>query len=41
MSAEVHRGKLDTFGGIEGPQFQKLLHFIRKNGYEHLVAATK
>jgi L-fucose isomerase-like protein len=36
--------KLDTFGGygvIELPNFQKLLHFICKNGYEHHVAATK
>jgi len=36
--------KLDTFGGygvIEVPQFQKLLQFICKNGYEHHVAATK
>jgi len=36
--------RLDTFGGygvIEVPQFQKLLHFICKNGYEHHVAATK
>jgi L-fucose isomerase-like protein len=36
--------KLDTFGGygvIEVPNFQKLLHFICKNGYEHHVAATK
>ena len=36
--------KLDTFGGygvIEVPEFQKLLHFICKNGYEHHVAATK
>jgi L-fucose isomerase-like protein len=36
--------KLDTFGGygvIEVPEFQKLLHFICRNGYEHHVAATK
>lgn len=36
--------KLDTFGGygvIELPEFQKLLHFICRNGYEHHVAATK
>jgi len=36
--------KLDTFGGygvIEVPEFQKLLHFICKNGWEHHVAATK
>ena len=36
--------KLDTFGGfgvIEVPNFQKLLRFICKNGYEHHVAATK
>jgi L-fucose isomerase-like protein len=36
--------KLDTFGGygvIEVPQFQKLLQFICKRGYEHHVAATK
>jgi L-fucose isomerase-like protein len=36
--------KLDTFGGygvIEVPQFQKLLQFICRNGYEHHVAATK
>ena len=36
--------KLDTFGGygvIEIPQFQKLLQFICRNGYEHHVAATK
>ncbi|HXC99013.1 MAG TPA: fucose isomerase, partial [Verrucomicrobiae bacterium] len=36
--------KLDTFGGygvIEVPEFQKLLHFICRRGYEHHVAATK
>ena len=36
--------KLDTFGGygvIEVPNFQKLLQFICRNGYEHHVAATK
>ena len=36
--------KLDTFGGygvIEVPNFQKLLQFICKHGYEHHVAATK
>lgn len=36
--------KLDTFGGygvIEVPQFQKLLQYICRNGYEHHVAATK
>jgi L-fucose isomerase-like protein len=36
--------KLNTFGGygvIEVPNFQKLLRFICKNGYEHHVAATK
>jgi L-fucose isomerase-like protein len=36
--------KLQTFGGygvIEVPNFQKLLQFICKNGYEHHVAATK
>ncbi len=36
--------KLDTFGGygvIEVPEFQKLLRFICKNGWEHHVAATK
>jgi L-fucose isomerase-like protein len=36
--------KLDTFGGygvIEVPEFQKLLHFICKRGYEHHVAATR
>jgi L-fucose isomerase-like protein len=36
--------KLETFGGfgvIEVPEFQKLLQFICKNGYEHHVAATK
>ena len=35
---------MDTFGGygvIEVPNFQKLLHFICQNGYEHHVAATK
>jgi L-fucose isomerase-like protein len=35
---------LDTFGGygvIEVPQFQKLLQFICRHGYEHHVAATK
>lgn len=35
---------LDTFGGygvIEIPEFQKLLHYICRNGYEHHVAATK
>ena len=36
--------KLDTFGGygvIEIPEFQNLLQFICRNGYEHHVAATK
>jgi L-fucose isomerase-like protein len=36
--------KLDTFGGygvIELPEFQRLLQFICRNGYEHHVAATK
>ena len=36
--------QLDTFGGygvIEVPNFQKLLQFICRNGYEHHVAATK
>jgi L-fucose isomerase-like protein len=36
--------KLDTFGGygvIEVPNFQKLLQFICRSGYEHHVAATK
>jgi L-fucose isomerase-like protein len=36
--------KLDTFGGygvIEVPEFQKLLRFICRGGYEHHVAATK
>jgi L-fucose isomerase-like protein len=36
--------KLDTFGGYgvtEIPNFQKLLQFICRNGYEHHVAATK
>lgn len=36
--------KLDTFGGygvIEVPNFQRLLQFICRNGYEHHVAATK
>jgi L-fucose isomerase-like protein len=36
--------KLDTFGGygvIEVPEFQKLLQFICRNGFEHHVAATK
>jgi L-fucose isomerase-like protein len=36
--------KLDTFGGygvIEVPNFQKLLQFICRRGYEHHVAATK
>jgi len=35
---------LDTFGGygvIEIPEFQKLLHYICRNGFEHHVAATK
>ena len=35
---------LDTFGGygvIEVPEFQKLLQFICKRGYEHHIAATK
>jgi len=49
MSSYVGEGrfteeKLDTFGGygvIELPNFQKLLQFICKNGYEHHVAATK
>jgi L-fucose isomerase-like protein len=36
--------KLDTFGGygvIEVPNFQKLLQFICRNGWEHHIAATK
>ena len=36
--------KLDTFGGygvIKVPHFQKLLHHICANGFEHHVAATK
>src|SRR6266404_454435 len=36
--------KLDTFGGygvIEVPEFQKLLQFICRQGFEHHVAATK
>jgi L-fucose isomerase-like protein len=36
--------RLDTFGGygvIELPNFQKLLQFICRKGYEHHVAATK
>jgi L-fucose isomerase-like protein len=36
--------KLDTFGGygvIEVPEFQKLLTYICRNGFEHHVAATK
>jgi len=36
--------KLDTFGGygvIEVPNFQKLLAFICRQGFEHHVAATK
>jgi L-fucose isomerase-like protein len=36
--------KLDTFGGygvIEVPEFQKLLQYICRNGFEHHVAATK
>ena len=36
--------KLDTFGGfgvIEVPEFQKLLRYICRNGFEHHVAATK
>ena len=36
--------KLDTFGGygvIELPEFQKLLQFICRRGFEHHVAATK
>jgi L-fucose isomerase-like protein len=36
--------KLETFGGfgvIEVPEFQKLLNYICRNGYEHHVAATK
>ena len=49
MSSYVGEGrftedKLDTFGGygvIEVPNFQRLLQFICKNGYEHHVAATK
>jgi L-fucose isomerase-like protein len=35
---------LDTFGGygvIEVPDFQRLLHYICHNGFEHHVAATK
>jgi len=42
--ARFTEDKLDTFGGygvIEVPQFQKLLRFICKNGWEHHVAATK
>lgn len=49
MAAYVGEGrftsdKLDTFGGygvIEVPNFQKLLHYICKNGFEHHVSATK
>jgi L-fucose isomerase-like protein len=49
MSAYVGEGrftedKLDTFGGygvIEVPNFQMLLQFICRNGYEHHVAATR
>jgi L-fucose isomerase-like protein len=36
--------RLDTFGGygvIEVPDFQRLLQFICRNGFEHHVAATK
>jgi len=36
--------RLDTFGGygvIEVPDFQRLLHYICRNGFEHHVAATK
>lgn len=36
--------RLDTFGGygvIEVPEFQKLLQFICRQGFEHHVAATK
>jgi L-fucose isomerase-like protein len=36
--------RLDTFGGygvIEVPQFQRLLEYICRNGFEHHVAATK
>ena len=49
MASYVGQGRftedtLDTFGGygvIEVPQFQKLLQFICRNGWEHHVAATK
>lgn len=36
--------RLDTFGGygvIEVPDFQRLLEYICRNGFEHHVAATK
>jgi L-fucose isomerase-like protein len=49
MASYVGEGRftedtLDTFGGygvIEVPEFQKLLQFICKRGYEHHIAATK
>jgi len=41
---EFTEDKLETFGGygvIKVPHFQKLLHYICANGFEHHVAATK
>jgi len=40
---EVTNDPLDTFGGygvVRIPNFQKLLHYICENGYEHHVAAN-
>lgn len=49
MTAYVGEGQftddpLETFGGygvIQVPEFQKLLHYICRNGLEHHVAATR
>jgi len=39
--AEITDDPVDTFGGygvVEVPEFQKLLHYICSNGFEHHVA---
>ena len=41
---EITKDKINTFGawGVAHiPRLQELLHFIRKNGYEHLVAINR
>ena len=40
---EITDDSVDTFGGygvVRVPQFQKLLHYICENGFEHHVAAN-